>query len=144
MQQYRDKDDPRETDSSFAVVLAAHGGILVVIIALMAKYPVVSERVSAAAQAEFVGPEITSVGPTQLAQPAEPIIDIHQHTNYTGRSDEELIRHQREMGVSKTVLLPAGSKYGLAAGAGGKLGSWRLAVSKMRDGRRIVECQERS
>jgi len=57
------------------------------------------------------------------AQPAERIIDlvidIHQHTNYTGRSDEELIRHQREMGVSKTVLLPAGSKYGLAADAGG-------------------------
>src|SRR6059058_3884607 len=53
------------------------------------------------------------------AQAAEPIIDIHQHTNYTGRSDDELIRHQREMGVSKTVLLPAGSKYGLAAGAGG-------------------------
>jgi predicted TIM-barrel fold metal-dependent hydrolase len=53
------------------------------------------------------------------AQTAEPIIDIHQHTNYTGRTDEELIRHQREMGVSKTVLLPAGSKYGLAAEAGG-------------------------
>src|SRR5438477_11085770 len=53
------------------------------------------------------------------AQPAELIIDIHQHTNYTGRTDEELIKHQREMGVSKTVLLPAGSKYGLAAGAGG-------------------------
>lgn len=53
------------------------------------------------------------------AQPAEPIIDIHQHTNYSGRSDEELIRHQTEMGISKTVLLPAGSKYGLAAGCGG-------------------------
>jgi predicted TIM-barrel fold metal-dependent hydrolase len=53
------------------------------------------------------------------AQPAEPVIDIHQHTNYTGRSDEELIRHQREMGVTKTILLPAGSKYGLAAGCGG-------------------------
>jgi predicted TIM-barrel fold metal-dependent hydrolase len=53
------------------------------------------------------------------AQPAEPIIDIHQHTNYSGRSDEELIRHQREMGVAKTVLLPAGSKYGLAAECGG-------------------------
>src|SRR5438309_6651069 len=53
------------------------------------------------------------------AQAAEPIIDIHQHTNYSGRSDEELIRHQREMGVAKTVLLPAGSKYGLAAGCGG-------------------------
>src|ERR1044072_89020 len=53
------------------------------------------------------------------AQTPEPIIDIHQHTNYTGRSDEELIRHQREMGVAKTVLLPAGSKYGLAADCGG-------------------------
>jgi predicted TIM-barrel fold metal-dependent hydrolase len=53
------------------------------------------------------------------AQTEEPVIDIHQHTNYTGRSDEELIRHQREMGIAKTVLLPAGSKYGLAADAGG-------------------------
>jgi predicted TIM-barrel fold metal-dependent hydrolase len=53
------------------------------------------------------------------APAAEPIIDIHQHTNYTGRSDDELIRHQREMGVAKTVLLPAGSKYGLAADCGG-------------------------
>ncbi len=52
-------------------------------------------------------------------QTAEPIIDIHQHTNYSGRSDEELIRHQREMGIAKTVLLPAGSKYGLAADCGG-------------------------
>src|SRR6266567_7702632 len=54
-----------------------------------------------------------------VAQPAEPIIDIHQHTNYSGRSDAELIAHQRTMGISKTVLLPAGSKYGLAVGAGG-------------------------
>lgn len=53
------------------------------------------------------------------AQPSEPIIDIHQHTNYSGRSDEELVRHQREIGVAKTVLLPAGSKYGLAADCGG-------------------------
>jgi predicted TIM-barrel fold metal-dependent hydrolase len=54
-----------------------------------------------------------------LAQAPEPIIDIHQHTNYSGRTDAELIDHQREMGISKTVLLPAGSKYGLAADAGG-------------------------
>lgn len=50
---------------------------------------------------------------------AEPIIDIHQHTNYSGRSDAELIAHQREMGIARTVLLPAGSRFGLAAGAGG-------------------------
>src|SRR5688500_14501239 len=50
---------------------------------------------------------------------AEPIIDIHQHTNYSGRSDADLLRHQRTMGITKTVLLPAGSKYGLEADAGG-------------------------
>jgi predicted TIM-barrel fold metal-dependent hydrolase len=54
-----------------------------------------------------------------VAQPAEPVLDLHQHTNYSGRTDEELIRHQRAMGVSRTVLLPAGSKLGLAVGAGG-------------------------
>jgi predicted TIM-barrel fold metal-dependent hydrolase len=54
-----------------------------------------------------------------VAQPADPIIDIHQHTTYSGRSDEELIAHQREMGITRTVLLPAGSKYGLAAGCSG-------------------------
>ena len=62
---------------------------------------------------------LAAISAPLVAQIDEPIIDIHQHTNYTGRSDEELIRHQREMGVTKTVLLPAGSKYGLAAGAGG-------------------------
>jgi predicted TIM-barrel fold metal-dependent hydrolase len=55
----------------------------------------------------------------QLPAAADPIIDIHQHTNYSGRSDEELIQHQRDMGITRTVLLPAGSKYGLAVDAGG-------------------------
>jgi len=49
---------------------------------------------------------------------AEPIIDIHQHTPYSGRTAEQLVAHQREMGITKTVLLPAGSQFGLAAGAG--------------------------
>ena len=49
----------------------------------------------------------------------EPIIDIHQHTHYSGRSDAELIAHQRTMGITQTVLLPAGSRYGLAVDAGG-------------------------
>lgn len=54
-----------------------------------------------------------------VVQGAEPVIDIHQHTNYAGRTDDELIAHQRTMGITRTVLLPAGSKYGLAAGCGG-------------------------
>ena len=45
----------------------------------------------------------------------EEVIDFHQHTNYSGRSDEDLVAHQRKMGVTRTVLLPAGSRYGLAA-----------------------------
>ena len=53
------------------------------------------------------------------ADGAEPVIDIHQHTNYHGRSDDQLVAHQHTMGISKSVLLPAGSKYGLAAGCGG-------------------------
>ena len=57
----------------------------------------------------------------------EPILDIHQHTTYSGRSDEQLIAHQREMGIAKTVLLPAGSKYGLAVGAGGNGSVMELA-----------------
>ncbi|HTL27735.1 MAG TPA: amidohydrolase family protein [Tepidisphaeraceae bacterium] len=59
----------------------------------------------------------------------EPIIDIHQHTNYRGRSNEALLHHQKRMGITKTVLLPSGSNAntqstllgkanGLYAGAG--------------------------
>src|SRR5258708_27103581 len=38
------------------------------------------------------------------------VLDIHQHTNYGGRSDDQLVAHQRKMGVTKTVLLPSGYK----------------------------------
>jgi predicted TIM-barrel fold metal-dependent hydrolase len=68
----------------------------------------------------------------------EPIIDIHQHTNYSGRTDEQLIEHQKRMGVSLTVLLPAGSivntvsthegkTNGLAVQAGGNESCYSLA-----------------
>ncbi|MFN7827148.1 MAG: amidohydrolase family protein [Acidobacteriota bacterium] len=50
-----------------------------------------------------------------LLEPGEKIIDIHQHTHYWGRNDDDLVRHQRMLGVTKTVLLPAGSRYGLEA-----------------------------
>lgn len=40
--------------------------------------------------------------------PADPIIDIHQHTHYHGRSDQQMLAHQRAMGVTTSILLPAG------------------------------------
>lgn len=48
--------------------------------------------------------------PSGTAAPAvEPIIDIHQHTNYRDRSNSRLLAHQRAMGVTHTILLPSGS-----------------------------------
>ncbi|MCF3108763.1 amidohydrolase [Niabella sp. CC-SYL272] len=44
-----------------------------------------------------------------LKAPArEKIIDIHQHTDYSDRSNEALLAHQKTMGVDYTVLLPSG------------------------------------
>ena len=65
------------------------------------------------------------------------IIDIHQHTNYHGRDDAGLIAHQKNMGVTKTILLPAGSdalrpsthngkSFGLAARVLGNEAAYRL------------------
>ncbi len=50
---------------------------------------------------------------------SEPVIDIHQHTDYSGRTDEQLIAHQRALGITRTVLLPAGRFFGLEASCGG-------------------------
>jgi predicted TIM-barrel fold metal-dependent hydrolase len=45
--------------------------------------------------------------PAQQAS-AEPIIDIHQHLGYSGRPDDMLLAHQRAIGATTTILLPAG------------------------------------
>ena len=66
------------------------------------------------------------------AQETYPIIDIHQHTPYVERTADELVRHQREMGIGRTVLLPAGRRLGLAAGAGGNDVVWALAERHQR------------
>jgi len=49
------------------------------------------------------------------SQDGEAIIDIHQHTNYSGRPDDVLLAHQRAMGITKTILLPAGRPMNSAA-----------------------------
>jgi predicted TIM-barrel fold metal-dependent hydrolase len=43
-----------------------------------------------------------------LPASGEPIIDIHQHLGYRRRPDHVLLAHQRAMGATKTILLPAG------------------------------------
>ena len=73
----------------------------------------------AASASLLLAPEIDLVAAEPNAAAPEPIIDIHQHTNYSGRTDDQLIAHQRAMGITKTILLPAGRLYGLAAQCGG-------------------------
>lgn len=49
----------------------------------------------------------------------DPIIDIHQHVGYSGRPDDVLLAHQRLMGVTTTILLPAGRPATIASTHGG-------------------------
>ena len=77
---------------------------------------------------EFLAAAGTLVGLVGCTRPAgAAIIDFHQHTHYVGRSDADLVAHQRKLGVAKTVLLPAGSRYGLAADAWGNDSVVKLA-----------------
>ncbi len=70
-----------------------------------------------------------SAGAGELAADSpEPIIDIHQHTNYGFRTDEQLLAHQRAMGVTQTILLPAGSLYGLEANCTGNQAVYDFAL----------------
>ena len=63
--------------------------------------------------------ELLAAAGALLVPADEEILDIHQHTDYTGRPDDSLLQHQQTMGIRKSVLLPAGSRYGLEAGASG-------------------------
>lgn len=42
-----------------------------------------------------------------LQKEREPIIDIHSHTDYHDRTNDELLAHQRAMGITHSILLPA-------------------------------------
>jgi predicted TIM-barrel fold metal-dependent hydrolase len=74
---------------------------------------------------QFLATTALAVGGVGLSAPAaegapEPIIDIHQHVNYGGKRDKDwkqiapgrttaqLLQHQHNMGVTRTILLPAG------------------------------------
>src|SRR5438034_10106935 len=48
--------------------------------------------------------QIASTQPTWKG----PIIDVHQHTNYHGRTDAALLHHQKRLGASQTALPPSG------------------------------------
>ncbi|HOA38375.1 MAG: amidohydrolase family protein [Bacteroidetes bacterium] len=72
------------------------------------------------------------------------IIDIHQHSNYHGRTDEQMIVHQQEMGITYTILLPAGhpvsrgsTHYGISNGLYAQVtpneAAWQFAQAHPKD-----------
>ena len=51
----------------------------------------------------------TTLAGCATSSATEPIIDIHQHVNYSDRPNEILLNHQRSMGITTSILLPAGT-----------------------------------
>lgn len=69
----------------------------------------------------FVAGAMSLTRSSSAAEPAaEPIIDIHQHTNYRDRTVAQLVAHQKAMGVTQTILLPAGTPVDRPSTGGGK------------------------
>jgi predicted TIM-barrel fold metal-dependent hydrolase len=78
-----------------------------------AEYPGMSEAESppVLSRREFIETAGLALAGVVLDSPVEggePIIDIHQHLGYSGRPDDVLLAHQRAMGATTTILLPAG------------------------------------
>lgn len=51
---------------------------------------------------------VAAAGCQTIGASSEAIIDIHQHISYSDRPDDVFLEHQRAMGITKTILLPAG------------------------------------
>jgi predicted TIM-barrel fold metal-dependent hydrolase len=82
---------------------------------------------------------VASAASLEAADPKEPIIDIHQHTHYHGRSDQQMIAHQRAMGIAKTILLPAGRPLVRKSTRGGRSNGLAAKVSGNESAQRIVK-----
>ena len=74
-----------------------------------------------------------------VAAPEMPVVDIHQHTHYHGRSDTVMIGHQRAMGITKSILLPAGSERVRKSTRGGKSNGLAAKVAGNEEAMRIAK-----
>lgn len=59
----------------------------------------------------------------------EEVIDIHQHLSYSGRGDEDFLKHQETMGITRSVLLPAASQLKMFSTHLGKSNGLAAGVS---------------
>lgn len=90
----------------------------------------------------FLGTSLSSLaaGFTQ-AQSAAPerVFDIHQHTHYHNREDAHLIAHQKAMGVSQSILLPAGTPMDRPSTHHGKSNGLAAKCFGTDDARRLAQ-----
>jgi hypothetical protein len=61
----------RDSSGEITTLLAVNGVVVLALLILALSAPAASEWISAAAQAEFVNPDISNAAPTQIAQPAD-------------------------------------------------------------------------
>jgi hypothetical protein len=61
----------RDSSGEITTLFAVNGIVVLVLLVLALCAPAASEWISAAAQAEFVNPDLSGAAPTQIAQPAE-------------------------------------------------------------------------
>src|SRR5687768_5783431 len=103
---------------------------------------------------------LVAVRQRSRAAPAavEPVIDMHQHVQYSGRSDDALVAHQRTLGVTLSVLMPSGDRGGEHKGGSGEHdavvalarrfpGEWVFFANEITDhpnAPRVIERQLRS
>lgn len=78
-------------------------------------------------------------GANLIFNEAEPIIDIHQHLNYAGRISDNLITHQRALGITTTILLPAGRPVNSASTNNGESNGMEAKITVNRDARKFVK-----
>ncbi len=79
-----------------------------------------------------------------FADEPEPVIDIHQHLNYSGRTDEQFVAHQKAMGVTMTILLPAGRVLDTASTHKGKSNGLAAQISGNADAEAFAKARPQS
>ena len=83
---------------------------------------------------EFLAASLSSLASTLVfgSQTDQPLLDVHQHSLYTGRTHAQLLAHQSVHGVTITVLLPI-EGWVLQGGGSSSVTDWDLVVGGNRD-----------
>src|SRR5438445_4101786 len=88
---------------------------------------------------EFFGTSLSGLASTLWfgSQSDQPLLDLHQHSLYTGRTHEQLLAHQNVHRVTTTVLLPI--EGWMMEGGSSSVTDWTLVVGGNRDSAQVEQ-----